>query len=118
MKFLLDANIPYSSKEIFGEEHIIFHVRDLSLQEASDEHIAKWAKENKAALVTRDFDFANILNFPPKEYFFGIVVLKIPYFYTASDIKRVLTDFIRKVVISTIPRSIIIVEEGRFRRKP
>ena len=116
MLFLLDANMPYSAKELFEKPHEVFHVRDLGLQDAQDLDIAEWAKQNKAALVTRDFDLANILNFPPKLYF-GIIVLKIPYFYTASDIKRVLNNFLQNIDFSSIPKSTIIVEETRFRTK-
>ena len=116
MLFLLDANMPYSAKELFGDPHEVFHVRDLGLQDAQDLDIAAWAKQNRAALITRDFDFANKLNFPPKSYF-GIIVLKIPYFYTASDIKRVLNNFLRNVEFLSIPKSTIIVEETRFRIK-
>jgi|SRR3989338_10927102 len=116
MKFLLDANIPYSAKEIFKEQNEVAHVRDFNLQSASDEEIITWAKQNKAVLISRDFDFANILNFPPKEYF-GIIVLKIPFFYTATDIKRVLENFLEKAEVSSLPKSTTIVEETRFRTK-
>lgn len=114
MKFLLDANIPYSAKELFGAEHEAFHVRNLNLQNADDTEIIGWAKENEAALISRDFDFANILNFPPAEYF-GIVILKIPFFYNAEDINRVISNFLKEVDFSDIPRSTIIAEETRFR---
>lgn len=116
MLFLLDANIPYSAKGLFGNPHKVFHVRDLNLQNAQDNDIVLWAKQQKAALITRDFDFANILNFPPKDNA-GIIVLKIPYFYTASDIKRVLGNFLIKIDFASIPNSTIIAEETRFRIK-
>lgn len=114
MKFLLDSNLPYSAKDIFPKYHQVFHTRDLNLQHATDEVIISWAKKKKAGLITRDFDFANIINFPPGKYF-GIIVLKLPYFYTASDIKRVLENFIPKMDDINIPKSTIIVEETRFR---
>ncbi len=116
MKFLLDANIPYSAKEIFARAYTVVHVRDVALAHAADEVIIRWAKRHKAALITRDLDFANILNFPPREYF-GIVVLKLPYFYHARAIERVLGDFLSKVDMRTVPRATIIVEEGRIRIK-
>ncbi len=114
MKFLLDANIPYSTVEIFPKNHKVFHVRDLGLAQATDERIIAWAKRNKAVLITRDLDFANIFNFPPKNYF-GIVVIRTPYFYSAKEIKRILNGFIAKFDLKTLPRAIVIVEEGRIR---
>ena len=116
MLFLLDANMPYSAKELFGNPHKATHVRDINLQNAQDNDIILWAKKHKATLITRDFDFANILNFPPKNSA-GIIVLKIPYFYTASDIKRVLRNFLIKIDFTSIPKSTIIAEETRFRIK-
>ncbi len=108
--------MPYSAKDLFEKPHEAFHVRDLDIQDSEDIDIISWAKQRKAALITRDFDFANILNFPPKDNA-GIIVLKIPYFYTASDIKRVLNNFLQNIDFLTIPKSTIIVEETRFRIK-
>lgn len=116
MLFLLDANMPYSAKGLFANPHKAFHVRDMNLQNAQDNDIILWAKQHKAALITRDFDFANIINFPPKNNA-GIIVLKVPYFYTASDIKRVLKNFLIKIDAGSIPNSTIIAEETRFRIK-
>ncbi len=116
MLFLLDANMPYSAKKLLENPHKAYHVRDLNLQNAEDSDIISWAKQHKAALVTRDFDFANIVNFPPRLYF-GIIVLKIPYFYAALDIKRVLNNFLRNVDFTSIPEATIIVEETRLRIK-
>ncbi len=116
MLFLLDANMPYSAKSCFANPHKVFHVRDIHLQNAQDNDIILWARQHKAVLITRDFDFANILNFPPKNNI-GIIVLKIPYFYTASDIKRVLSNFLKRIDVSSIPNSTIIAEETRFRIK-
>lgn len=114
MKFLLDANIPYSAKQIFRATDEVFHVRDIGLGDASDRTIIAWAKKRRAVLVTRDFDFANILNFPPQEYF-GIVVLKVPPSYHADSIKRVLAGFLSRVDAKSLPGATVIVEEGRFR---
>ncbi len=116
MLYLLDANIPYSAKELFSKPHEVLHVQDLNLQQEEDTVIIAWAKKNKAALISRDFDFANILNFPPKEYF-GIIILKIPPFYAAEDIKRVLKNFLSNVDLASIPKSTIIVEETRWRTR-
>lgn len=114
MKFLLDANLPYSAKDVFQEFHTAIHVRDIGLSDAPDEKIISWAKSQKVVLITRDLDFSNILNFPPRRYY-GIIVLRLPAFYSASEIKRVLAGFLDKVEIKHIPRSVIIVEEGRYR---
>ena len=114
MRFLLDANIPYSAKEVFPTKHIVTHVLDIRLHHATDEVVIGWAMKRRAVLMTRDLDFANIIRFPPKKYF-GIVVLRLPHFYVAAQIKRGLGRFMLKVRETEFRKSIIIVEDGRFR---
>ena len=114
MKFLLDANLPYSAKEIFSSEDEVVHVRDIELQHADDAKIAAWAKEHKAIIVSRDLDFANINLMPPSTHH-GVMVLRIPDHYTAASIKRVLKEFLDDVDRSELEGSLIIVEEGSHR---
>lgn len=114
MKCLLDANLPFSAKEVFPAIFQVLHVRDLDLESASDLEIISWAKRNKAILFTRDLDFANILNFPPQKHE-GIVVLRIPSFYSAKNIKSLLRGFLLSVDPKKLTKSVIIVEVGRFR---
>jgi predicted nuclease of predicted toxin-antitoxin system len=116
MKFLLDANLPYSAKEVFPPEHDAVHVKDAGLLTVTDREVIGWARKHRAAFVSRDLDFANILNFPPREYF-GIVVLKVPHFYNAAAQKRVLKGFLRSIDATSLPGSTVIVEEGRMRIK-
>ncbi len=116
MHFLLDANVPYSAKECFEDEHEVTHVRECGLADATDEIISTWAQHHHAVLITRDFDFANILNFPPHEYS-GIVVLKMPYTYRVEQIKRLLKNFLQAANLSKLTKTLVIVEEGRYRVK-
>lgn len=52
-------------------------IRDIGLRGKNDEEIISFAKESKAVLFSADWGFANILKFPPKEYY-GIVILNFP----------------------------------------
>lgn len=114
MKCLLDANLPFSAKEVFPDNFNVAHVRDIGLESASDLEIIFWAKKNKAVLFTRDLDFANILNFPPQKHE-GIVVLRIPSFYSAKNIKALLKSFLISIEPTKLTRSVVIVEVGRYR---
>lgn len=78
MRFLIDASMPRSASNVLAEfGHEAIDVRDIGLRNAPDERIAARARENGETLVSRDFDFADIRNYPPGE-FCGIVVLKLP----------------------------------------
>lgn len=73
MKFLLDENIPSSVfKFLKIRGYKAFYVP----KGAKDRDVAELAKREKAVLVTRDYDFANILLYPPQE-FHGIIILKV-----------------------------------------
>ena len=110
----LDANIPYSVKEVLEIKHKVFHVRDINLSHADDNQIIAWSKKNQAILITKDLDFANILNFPSFKYF-GIVILRVPSHYIAIEIKKVVQDFINNFDLKNVEQSTIIVEEGKIR---
>jgi predicted nuclease of predicted toxin-antitoxin system len=74
MHFLLDANLPRrTAGRIKAAEHDATDVRDLGMRSAADRDIANHARANQLALITRDFDFADIRNYPPAG-FHGIVV--------------------------------------------
>lgn len=70
MSLLLDENlsprlIPRLSSLFPG----LIHVRDVSLQQANDQTIWEWARNNRHTIVTTDADFALLsrrLGWPPK----------------------------------------------------
>ena len=67
MRFLLDANIPFSSKEILKKfNYNAEHSREIGLGKATDEQIIKYAIKNNQILVTKDLGFGNIKKYPIK----------------------------------------------------
>jgi predicted nuclease of predicted toxin-antitoxin system len=63
--------------------HDAVDVRDMGMRSAPDEAIAAQARQNRQILITRDFDFADIRNYPPADYA-GIVVLQLSEDATAG----------------------------------
>ena len=69
MQFLIDANMPRSVAELLKRyDHEAVDVRDIGMGGATDSEIAAYAQRNSLVLVTRDFDFADIRNYPPGRY--------------------------------------------------
>ena len=69
-------------------------------------------------LVTRDFDFADIRNYPPRQ-FSGIVVLQIPDDSTAMQVNKVLESFADNPrLLETVSGRLAIVESWRVRFRP
>ncbi|RMH37482.1 MAG: hypothetical protein D6690_02590 [Nitrospirae bacterium] len=53
--------------ERFGHEAL--DVRDVGLRSAKDSAIAQYAQVHRTCLLTGDFGFADIRNYPPENYF-------------------------------------------------
>jgi predicted nuclease of predicted toxin-antitoxin system len=118
MRFLIDANLPRSTGPMllrYGHEAI--HVRDVGLG-PDDAEIARHAQENGLALVTRDFDFSDIRNYPPQAYA-GLVVLKLPDDAVASVVVSTFEAFLsQRELLERLPGRLAIVEGWRVRFRP
>jgi predicted nuclease of predicted toxin-antitoxin system len=116
MRFLVDADLPRSVTGLlqrYGHEAV--DVRDIGLRAARDSRIAAYAQVERLCLVTGDFDFADVRNYPPGKYG-GLVVLNLPRTATASFILQLLQSFLeRREVVESIVGKLAIVEPGRIR---
>jgi len=116
MRFLVDEDLPRSTLDLlrrYGHEAV--DVRDIGLKGAKDPQIVSYARSEGLCLVTGDFDFSDIRNYPPGEYA-GLVVLKLPKAATASFILNLLESFLeQKNLVAQIPGNLAIVEPGRVR---
>ncbi len=119
MHFLLDANLPRSAAgavQRLGHEAV--DVRDIGLGGAEDSQIAAHAKANSLALITRDFDFSDIRNYPPDEYA-GIIVLDLPDDAVAATVVKVIESFLSQPqLLSQLAGRLAIVESWRVRFRP
>ena len=116
MRFLIDADLPRSANEIvrrFG--HDVVDVRDVGLRHAKDREIARYAQNEKRCLITGDFDFSDIRNYPPSEYP-GIIVLTLHRTATSRYINQLLEGFMKQdKIIAQLQSKLAIVEPGRVR---
>ena len=116
MRFLIDEDLPRSTGNLlrrYGHEAI--DVRDIGLRGANDSKVASYAQSKKLCLVTGDFDFSDIRNYPPSQYA-GLIVLSIPKDATARFIINLLESFlINEKLVLQIHGKLAIVESGRIR---
>ena len=119
MRFLVDASLPRSAAAVLRElGHDAVDVRDIGLRGATDDVIAEHARLNQLALITRDFDFADIRNYPPADYA-GIVVLELPNHATGAQVVKALETFARaKEWLELLSGRLAIVEPSRVRFRP
>ena len=116
MTFLVDADVPRSAADMVRRHgYDAVDVGDIGLRHADDSVIASHAQRERQCLVTGDFDFADIRNYPPQHYA-GLVVLMIPPTATALYITQLLDSFfVQKTLITQLPGKLAIVEPGRVR---
>ncbi len=119
MRFLLDANMPRRlAGQMRGMGHVVFDVRDLAMGGAPDGQIADQARRNALTLITRDFDFADVRNYPPEQYS-GLIVLELPDDARAEFICAVVRDLLQATpVLALLPGRLAIVQPGRVRLRP
>ncbi len=112
MKFLIDADSPRSLFDILKKYgHDAVHVRDL-MGSASDEEILRYANKNSYFIITRDLGFAETFL---KKGGFGLLLIRIPYFFTSNRIARVFDEFLDGVDVGRLTGCITVIELGRFR---
>ncbi len=116
MRFLLDANMPYSSKEVFKKFGHVNHAKDVGLARAIDREIIEHALEHKAILVTKDLEFANVLLYPLNSHS-GVIVLRLPFYFTAKQINNALREFLSSLDVKELENAVTIVELGRYRMR-
>ena len=116
MRFLVDEDLPLSTGDLllrYGHE--AFDVRRIGLRGAKDPQIAAYAKNQSLCIVTGDFGFSDIRNYPPADYP-GLVVLKVPRTATALTILRLLESLLQQQeLVERLPGNLAIVESGRVR---
>lgn len=119
MRFLIDADMPRRTAGLlktYGHEAV--DVRDVGLGGASDQEVAEYGRVNRMCLLTGDFGFADIRNYPP-ERFGGLVVLEIPKSATTNRILRLLESLLRQAdIVERLPGRLAIVEWGNVRIRP
>src|SRR5262249_3548437 len=113
------ASLPRSAAALLRKlGHDTTDVRDAGMRDAPDDVIATYAKRNRLALITRDFDFADIRNYPPSLHD-GIVVLKFREDATAAQVVKALETFAKRDDwLAHLKGRLAIVEEWRVRFRP
>lgn len=116
MHFLIDEDLPESVCDLLKRYHHQFiDVRNSELRGSADSTLAAYAREKRLCLITGDFGFADIRNYPPGQYH-GIVVLRLPAGATASDILEILQNLFNSTgIIEQLDGKLAIIEKDRVR---
>lgn len=115
-KFLLDADMPRSSAAAIRSLGFdVMDVRDLGMRYAKDQEIIDYALNTDRIVITRDLDYGEILRYPQHP---GAIILRLPTGFVAKEVNETLLDFLVSARSDELQQAIIIVELGRYRRRP
>lgn len=115
LAFLLDASMPRSSAEPFRTRgYDVEDIRDIGLGGAPDDEIIQYARKEARIVVTRDTDFGSVLRHPDHP---GAIILRLPSTATAPKIRDRLDSFLDAVPEKRLAGAILVVEQGRYRRR-
>jgi len=116
MRFLIDADLPRPTAGMLRDlAHEAVDVRDIGLGPAPDEVIARYAQDHGLCILTGDFGFADVRNYPPEQYA-GIVVFQLPPDATRQVILNQIRSFAERAeILDRLSGRLAIVEPSRFR---
>ncbi len=84
------------------------------MRSASDDKIFEYATRENLILVTRDLGFGIMFI---KNKGFGLLLSRLPYYFTAEEMKNSFDKFLEAVDENIFPGSITVLEVGRYRIK-
>ena len=119
MRFLIDADLPRRTVDVVrAHGHEATDVRDVVPPLLLDPEIAAYARRERLCLVSCDWGFSDIRNYPPRDYA-GLVVLEQPK-NAAADDKLALVEHLlnQPHVLSKLPGRLAIVSAKRIRLRP
>ena len=115
MKFKLDENIGRRGLDLLRRAgHDVVTVRDEGLAGAPDEEIFSVVVSESRALITLDYDFAQILRFPPHSSA-GIVVLELEGRASLEALLDRLRALLTNLDSHSVAGRLWIIEPGRVR---
>ena len=115
MKFKLDENVGQRGLELLRNAgHDVVTVRDEGLAGVPDEQIFSAAAAEGRALITLDYDFAQVLRFPPHNSA-GIVVLELGGRASLEALLARLRAMLANLEAHPLAGRLWIIEPGRVR---
>ncbi len=118
-EFLVDEDMPRSTAAVLRQAgHSATDVRDVGLRGHSDAEVFAFAQSRRAALVTADKGFANVVSFPPGRHW-GLIVLRVPNELPTRQVNQTLLRALADLEGEELRGLLVIVEPGKTRiRRP
>lgn len=114
-KAVVDEDLPRIIDEVLGSlGWEVKDVRDIGSRGENDQEIIAFAQKSRAVLFSGDWGFANILEFPPQDYY-GIVILHFPNELSTNFMAQESKMALSKIPLESFKKNLIIIEPGKIR---
>ena len=114
-RFLVDEDCPLNLETLLNSKgHEAIHVRTSGLSGTKDPELFIFAQQEQRIIISRDLGWANINTYPPNTHR-GLIILRMPFTATATEIQQIFEYFIDIVNISELVGAIVIVDKNKFR---
>lgn len=113
-----DRRVPRDFAQVIaGFSHQAVDVRDFGMGRAKDPEIAEYAKANQLCLLTEDWGFADIRDYPPADYH-GLVVFETSDNSVEEKLLALRSLPYRAEIVAALPGRLAIVTSRRIRLRP
>jgi predicted nuclease of predicted toxin-antitoxin system len=116
VRFLVDADLPPVVAVLLDAEgHDGAYVPDLFPPKTPDPEIAAYARRAERCIITRDFGFADMRRYLPREHH-GIIVLTVPPECGTQYILNLVRELLAHLAeLQPLHGKLLIVDPGRIR---
>ncbi|KJS03329.1 MAG: hypothetical protein VR68_01610 [Peptococcaceae bacterium BRH_c4a] len=114
MKIKIDENLPINVVDLFRSDgHDVESVYSENIQGCSDQILMRKCQEEGRVIITLDYDFSNIIAYPPEKSE-GVIVLRAKE-QSKDAVLKVVRDLLPRLAGEFFPGQLWIVEENRIR---
>ena len=119
LKFVVDEDVPRSTSMVLRDRGFeVLDVRDCGFRGKSDKEIFDFARIERAAILTADLGFGNLVHFPLGSHY-GIVIIHFPNEISTTELNRQINSLFDNLTENDFKGNLVILEPGKIRvRKP
>lgn len=114
-KIVIDEDMHKSvAKPLEKLGYEVIDLRDHGFRGSTDREVYEFAQKSKAALISGDKDFSNIVRFPLEDHY-GIIIARFPSQLSTETINKEIFEALKEVPSNDITGNLVIVTPGKIR---
>ena len=115
LKLVVDEDLPRSLARVLRDQGFaVLEVRESGLRGRADQEVFEFAQKERAAIITADLDFGNVLRFRLGSHY-GIVIVHFPNEISTTELNRQFSRQFAELSEKDFKGNLIILEPGKIR---